>query len=91
VLEEVSDEEDCEKEGQAQRSTAGPNSIENQDSDLLMMSRFDMMRNVDGDGSKESETFKSLYQKNRIPTKLLTDEDLKDFEQEQGLITHEDI
>jgi hypothetical protein len=32
-----------------------------------------------------------LYQKSRIPGTLMTEEDIKKFEMEQSLLTHEDI
>lgn len=57
------------------------------------MSRFEILNHddEDDDEARESETFKSLYQKNRVPGMLLTDEDIKKFEMEQSLLTHEDI
>jgi hypothetical protein len=92
-LDQVSDEDDKEADKAAGESTAGPTSNENQEENL-MMNKFEMLHHEDeeeDDAGVDSDTFKTLYQRNRIPGTLMTDEDVKKFEMEQSLLTHEDI
>ena len=90
LKEEQSDDEDKDA-AHGRKSTAGPTSGENRDDDHIL-SQIEMLQDEDESDGAQTDTFKSLYQKNnRMSGQLMSDADIKKFEQEYSMLTHEDI